>query len=308
MIKKNIIFIALLFAVFFSLMVFLISTKQELSQEMLVMGTVCKISIITDRKFTLAQADKILNQAVALLKDYESRWNFYSKDDELGLINSQAPYQVVKLLPDTFEVISKALEFSRLTAGAFDITATSLHKEGGYGTISLDAQEKSIWFTDEKTRIDLGGIAAGYVIDKVVKIFKANNVNNYLIDIGGDIYAAGKNKKNQTWGIGVRNPFDQKIIMEDFFLNDQAVTTSGNYLKKHIINPKTSIVADGNIESVTVIAPSCLEADVLATAFFIMGIEQTRVFIDSYGKQIQVLFVKNVNHKAEIVKYNWHKD
>lgn len=308
MTKKIIIFIALLFVFFSSLMVFLISAKKELSQEMLVMGTVCKISIITDRKFTLAQADKILNQAVALLKDYESRWNFYSKDDELGLINSQAPDKVVKLLPDTFEVISKALEFSRLTGGAFDITATSLHKEGGYGTIGLDAQEKSIWFTDEKTRIDLGGIAAGYVIDKVVKIFKANNVKNYLIDIGGDIYAAGKNKKNQTWGIGVRNPFDQEIIMEDFFLNDQAVTTSGNYLKKHIINPKTSIVADGNIESVTVIAPSCLEADVLATAFFIMGIEQTRVFIDSYGKQIQVLFVKNVNHKAEIVKYNWHKD
>jgi FAD:protein FMN transferase len=308
MIKKNIVFIAFLCVFFFSLMVFFISAKQELSQEMLVMGTVCKISIITDRKFTSIQAEKILSQAAALFKDYDSRWNFYSKDGELALINAQAPHQIVKILPDTFEVISKSLEISRLTAGAFDITATSLHKEGGYGTIGLNPEEKSIWFNDEKTRIDLGGIAAGYAIDKAVKIFKENNVENYLIDIGGDIYAAGRNKKNQTWGIGVRNPFNQEIILEDFFLNDQAVTTSGNYLKKHIISPKTSIVANGNVESVTVIAPSCLEADVLATAFFIMGIEQTKMFIDRYDQQIQVLFVKNVNNKPEIVKYNWHKD
>ncbi|MFH1063024.1 MAG: FAD:protein FMN transferase [Candidatus Omnitrophota bacterium] len=308
MIKKIITFSSFLLVLFLPLIIFLISARQDLSQEMLVMGTVCRISIITEKKFTPAQADQALNQAFALLKDYERRWNFYAKDSELALINSQAAEETVKLLPDTFEIIAKALALSELTKGAFDITATSLHEEGGYGTIVLEPKAKSVSFTDAKTKIDLGGIATGYAIDKVVGVFKANNVKNYLIDVGGDIYASGRNKKNQTWGIGVRSPFNQEVVVEKIFLNNQAVTTSGNYVKKHIIDPATSVLADKNIDSVTVVAPSCLEADALATAFFIMGIDQTKAFIDQYAKNIQVLFLKNVNNKSEIVKYNWQKD
>ncbi|MBU1044636.1 MAG: FAD:protein FMN transferase [Candidatus Omnitrophica bacterium] len=308
MIKKNIVFSFLLFVFFLSQIILLISAKREISREMLIMGTVCRISIVSGKNLSPQQAEAALNNAFALLKDYERRWNFYAKDSELSLINAQAFNQSVKLLPDTREIVSKSLELSALTNGAFDITATSLQRQGGYGTIILEPHAQSVMFSDLQTKIDLGGIATGYAIDQVREVFKNNKVNNYLIDIGGDIYASGKNQKNKFWEIGVRNPFDQNIIISDFPIKDQAVTTSGNYLKKHIIDPQTAVLADNNIESVTVISDSCLEADALATAFFIMGIEQSKVFIDNYKNDIQVLFVKNMKNTPEIVKYNWKKD
>jgi FAD:protein FMN transferase len=308
MIKKNITLIFFLLVLFVPLIIFLIPSKQEVTQEMLIMGTVCRISIVADKNLTSLQADAALNQAFRLLKDYERRWSFYASDSELALINQQAVYQTIKLLPDTFEIIAKSLALSELTKGAFDITATSLHREGGYGNIVLEPKAKTVHFTDPQTKIDLGGIATGYAIDKVVEAFKTGNVKNYLIDVGGDIYASGKNKKNQIWGIGVRSPFNQEVVLERILLDNQAVTTSGNYVKKHIIDPETSILANKNIDSVTVIAPKCIDADALATAFFVMGIEQSKHFIDRNDKNIRVLFIRNKNNKAEIVKYNWQKD
>ncbi|MBU1087660.1 MAG: FAD:protein FMN transferase [Candidatus Omnitrophica bacterium] len=275
---------------------------------MLIMGTVCRISIITGKNLSSQQAESALNNSFALLKDYERRWNFYAKDSELGLINVQALNQPVKLLPDTWELISKSLELSVLTNGVFDITATSLHRQGGYGTIILDQQAQSLMFSDTQAKIDLGGIATGYAIDQVQEFFKNNRIMDYLIDVGGDISASGRNQKNKVWEIGVRSPVDQNIIICDFPVNNQSVTSSGNYVKKHIIDPQTSVLADNNIESVTVITDSCLEADAFATAFFIMGIEQTKTFIDKYRNDIQVLFVKTIENKHEIIKYNWEKD
>ncbi len=297
-----------LFVFFLAIFVGLFPAKQEISREMLIMGTICRISIIADKKFKTAQVENALDKAFTLLKDYERRWSFYSKDNELALINAQAAKRSVKLLPDTFEIISKSLDLARQTNGVFDITATSLHKLGGYGTIILDQNDQSVSFGNSLLKIDLGGIATGYAIDRVVELFANDNVENYLIDVGGDIYASGKNKKNKLWEIGVRNPFDQNTILYDFSLENQAVTTSGNYVKQHIIDPQTGSLADKNIASITVIADSCLEADALATAFYIFGIEKTRTFVDNYENDIQVLFVKNVNSNSEIVKFNWKKD
>lgn len=304
--KQVLIFFLLVFSL--SLFVSLVSVRQELSREMLIMGTMCRISIIADKKLKIKQAENALDKAFSLLKEYEHRWNFYSEESELVLINAAAANRPVKLLPDTFEIIKKSLILARQTNGVFDITATSLHKSGGYGTIILDQSNQSIFFSDANTKIDLGGIATGYAIDRIVELFIDETIENYLIDIGGDIYAAGQNKKNKLWEIGVRNPFDKNDILYDFSLENQAVTTSGNYIKQHIIDPQTSTLVKNNIISITVIADSCLEADVLATTFFIFGIEKTKTFIDNYAGNLQALFVENFNNSHKIVKLNWEKD
>ncbi len=281
--------------------------RQEICQEMLIMGTVCRISIITNDNFTKEQAYDVQNKAFAILTDYQNRWSFFSDNSELALVNANAAIKSVELSEDTFEIIERALEFSDLTGGAFDIAATSLGQQAGHDTIVLNAKERAVNFSNKKTKIDLGAIATGYAVDRVVDFFGKNEVANYLIDIGGDIYCSGKNIKNQIWRVGVRSPEDNQIVLEDFPLINQAVTTSGNYVKSHIIDPKSSVLAKSNIESVTVIAKSCLDADVLATSFFIMGIEKTKAFIDNYQKNIQVFFVVSKDKKSEIIKYNWQK-
>lgn len=306
--KKLIALVFFIFIFTLSIIIFRKSARQELTQEMLIMGTICRISIITGKDCSNTQASDALNKAFKLLKDYERRWNFYSKDSELVLINAKAQDQAVKLSPQTFEIISRGLEFSIRTDGVFDITATSLQQQGGHGNIVLNANDRTVTFSDKKTKIDLGGMATGYAIDRVVEFFDKNAVNDYLIDVGGDIYAKGKNQENQSWRIGVRDPKNKQLIIEDFTIEAEAVTTSGNYEKPHIIDPKTRILAKGDIESVTVKAQSCLDADVLATSFFIMGQDKTKSYIDKYDKNIQVLFIVNKNNKSEIIKYNWQKE
>ena len=276
---------------------------EPISGEMIVMGTVGRISIIADSSIDDSRARDLINKAFQIIKDYEGLWSNYSAQSELSSINSRAYPDQFRITTPTFEIIAKALEFSKLTDGVFDVTATSLHEPDGYDKISLGKRDSTIKFRDARTKIDLGGIATGFAIDKAVEFLNSNGVSNYLIDIGGDIYAKGKNQLSETWQIGIRNPQDQDDILQVVAIDGVAVTTSGNYVKKHIIDPASGELADSDMKSVTVIARTCTEADVLATAFFIMDKTKTKEFIDSYGKYLEVFFAEVRDDKVLIENY-----
>jgi thiamine biosynthesis lipoprotein len=276
--------------------------RRHVFEEMLIMGTVGRISIITDQDIGRDRAQVIINEAFQRLKDYEQKWNYYSAESQISLINNNASQKPIKLSKDTFDLINKAIEFSNLTNRIFDITAPALHSTALRGNIVLNAADQDISFKDPQTKIDLGGIATGFAIDRIVEYFDSRNVKNYLIDIGGDIYAKGNNQYGRSWQIGIRNPDRQNEILEQLSINGQAVTTSGNYVKNHIIDPATKKPVKTDIKSVTVVAETCTQSDALATAFFIMGIEKTKEFIDSYDHALTVWFIKNTGKKSAVIK------
>ncbi|MDD5746523.1 MAG: FAD:protein FMN transferase [Candidatus Omnitrophica bacterium] len=263
------------------------------------MGTTARITVIPDTPENQAAVHKIF----ARLNEYDRRFSFFSLDSELSRLNAAAAVVPQKVSPDLLELIAESLCYSGLTRGIFDVTATSLQRQSGYGSIIIDKSEQTVGFSDPKTKIDLGGIAVGYCIDKAAAQLHRRGIENFLIDIGGDIIAFGRNAGNQSWQIGLQDPFSTKEILASFPLNNEAVTTSGNYVKKHIIDPKTGTVSGQNPAlSVAVFAPRCVDADVLATALFVCGPGAQAEEIVHKVPGMRAVFVIDRGGKAEMME------
>ena len=283
--------------------------RKAITETILVMGTTARITLIVEQpsKVKIDRSYGAIDQAFSLLRLYDRNLNFYSPDSELTQINMKAFGEQVQISDFMQEALEQALMYSKLLNGVFDITATSLQEEGGYGNIALSARRKTVYFKNKKTKIDLGGMVTGLVIDKIVERFDELQIHNYLIDVGGDIYAKGRNKAGQIWRVGVRNPLNPDKIVKKFFIKNQAITTSGNYIKKHIFDPHSGAPADGDLLSVSVIASTCLDADVFATAFYVMGMGKAKAFILRHRNDIKALFIVNNQGIPEVITYNWDK-
>ena len=206
---------------------------------------------------------------------------------------------------DTFYIIKKSMEFWRLSDGAFDITVEPLVALWGFNsqehTVPADEKIKSalaligsdkiilhekdnvVEFKLPGMQIDLGGIAKGFALDCVVGKLREKNISSCLINAGGQVYALGENS-HKPWKVAIKNPRKPEITAT-LKLKNQSASTSGDYEQFffkdgkrycHIINPKTGYPAESGIISVTVIAPSSLEADALSTAIFILGKDKGR--------------------------------
>jgi thiamine biosynthesis lipoprotein len=238
--------------------------ENYVSQSQLLLGTTVTISMVTA---DAVKANEAIKEAFAEVRRIENEMSYFKKDSQLSKLNEQASLKPFKTSDELFFIIKTCQEFSRITQGAFDVTATSLDKDKGYEDIILDEKNKTIIFRDKKTKIDLGGAAKGYAVDRAVYVLRQKGFNDILVDAGGDIFASGK-YKNKKWAIGIRNPINKRGISEKIKIEDMAVATSGNYLRNHIV---TTAKEHSKVEvlSATVIAPSCLEADILATAAFV---------------------------------------
>jgi len=277
-----------------------------ITETILAMGTTARITVVVKNptRKKINSAYKAIDEGFSLLKKSEQSLSFYSPDSELWQVNKNAGNGPVKISDFMLDVLEKSLEYAESTDGVFDVTATSLQEEGGYGSIVLNKGSKTVYRKDKEAKIDLGGMATGLAIDKVVEKFEKLQINNYLIDVGGDIYGKGRNKAGNPWQVGVRNPLYQDKIIKKFFIKNQAVTTSGNYIKKHIIDPNSGSIADGDLLSVSVIASTCLDADVFATVFFVMGMDRAKAFISKKRNDIKALFVVDNQGEPEIITYN----
>lgn len=273
--------------------------KASLTEEMILMGTTARITIVPDS----TRAKNAAQEAFSILKNMEKKMSFYGQTSELAKINNQAAENPVTASEEMIEIIQKSIQYSKITGDAFDITATSLQEKGGYDNIVVDDLKKTVYFKKPKTKIDLGGIAVGFSIDRVVEHFKKQGIDNFLIDIGGDIYARGRNADNQFWRIGIRKPSNQNEIIEKISIINESVTTSGNYLRKHILNPEYKSQLPADILSATVIAKKCIDADALATAFFVLGKDKTKEFLKQHPK-IKAILIINNNGRPEIVRFN----
>ncbi|HID94458.1 MAG TPA: FAD:protein FMN transferase [Candidatus Latescibacteria bacterium] len=261
------------------------------------MGTFVEITIMyPDKKV----GGELVQQAFNMVGRIDSLMNVYSEKSEVSILNRQGRINASR---ETAEVILRSIEFSRLSAGAFDVTIRPLanlwrmakqnkklpekadleraRRLVNYHDIVINQAEISL--KRKGMQVDLGGIAKGYAIDKAIDVLRKGGIKRALVNGGGDIYALGKGPRRGKWRIGIQHPRRDDSFLAILSLRDRAVATSGDYQRyftlegkrySHIINPKTGRPVQDIPMSVTVIAPDCTTADALATAVFVLGPER----------------------------------
>ncbi|MCD6408678.1 FAD:protein FMN transferase [bacterium] len=260
-------------------------------------------------------SEKILENSFKLIKNLEKKLSIFNPESEVSKINK---LKKGKVSPVLIEVIKTSFKISEITEGAFDITCKPLidlyrksslknHlpspfeiqktlKKVNWHNVKINGKEIHLLHGAE---IDLGGIAKGYIVDKVAEFLKSNGIKNGIVNAGGDIYCFGLNPDGKKWKIGIRDPFDRKKVIEIIKVSDRGIATSGNYERYfkiknkklgHIVNPKTGKTVQEFPVSITVIGKTCAEADGLATGFFVLGIKKS-IEIANKMKDIEVIIV-----------------
>lgn len=245
----------------------------------------------------------ILDKAIKIMKEFENKLSFYKENSDVDKINKNAGKEFVQVSKDTFEIIKKSKFYSQITNGLFDITIGPLVKEWGINTLNpkvvddnkkeellalvnykdilLDETNLSIMLANKNQQIDLGGIAKGYIADKIIELYKKNNVTCAIINIGGNIKILGKKDKDSLWNVGVFEPKKHsKNIILSMSLENLSIVTSGAYerafmynnkLYHHILNTYNGEPAKTDFKSITIISKESIEGDALSTPLFIMG-------------------------------------
>jgi FAD:protein FMN transferase len=245
--------------------------------------------------------------AIAAVMDEMHRINRamspHNDDSELSRINREAAHGPVALSQEMALLISRALLFSKLTEGAFDITYASAgqlydYREGvapneaqlqqavaaiGSQGLLLDATARTLAFAKPGMRIDLGGFAKGHAVDNATTILKAMGIHHAWVSAGGDSRVIG-DRRGRPWSIGVRDPLDARgqRLAAVLPLLDCAVSTSGDYERffmrgsercHHILDPRTGR-SPSALRSVTVLADDGLTAEALSKCIFVLGAER----------------------------------
>jgi thiamine biosynthesis lipoprotein len=267
-----------------------------------IMGTLVEVKAVVASRPT-ADVDRAVTAAVDAVRRVDSLMSTYKEDSELSRVNRRADKEAVQISPETAEVVAKAIELSKKSGGAFDITVMPLLEiwgfaKGreksvpsqteideklrlvGYGLIELDPAKREIKLKAEGAMIDLGGIAKGYAVDAAVRSLVANGVDSAIVNAGGDMYCLGDKTPGQGWRVGVRNPVVENVLLGYVRIADKAIATSGDYENyfivdgvrySHILDPRTGRPSASSPHSVTVLADTCTDADALATAVFVLG-------------------------------------
>ncbi len=160
-------------------------------------------------------------------------------------------------------------------------------------------------------KIISNAIAQGYSVDIVADFFNKKGIQNYLVEIGGEIKAKGLNSKDSLWSIGIDLPLDSAEhgdLYKKIHLSNKAIATSGNYRKfyykdgkkySHIINPLSGYPVESDILSASVITEDCIVADALATSFIVMGLNKSIAFCESHSDIEVILIYRDINGKIQ---------
>ena len=265
--------------------------------------------------------------AYAEMRRVEALLSKYRPDSQISKINQFAgENQFIPVDPEVHDILQRSLQYSVMTNGLFDITIGSLVDLWGIGTeherVPKDSELKHVLpYIDYRNveiqvnqgvrlrypevKLDLGGIAKGYSIDRGIAVLRSHNISSALLNAGGDIRCIGVKPDGSPWRIGVQHPRESGLlgVIE---LQDISVATSGDYERyfmyqgtryHHIFVPSTGMPAR-ECQSVTIIADTAETADVLATAVFIMGPERGMKFIEEHA-DIEGMIVRS---DGEIIK------
>ena len=300
----------------------------------MVMGTFARVIGVAADSGT---AKRSIEAAFAEITKVDELMSDYKDDSEISQVNREGFKRAVEVSEPTYEVLQKAVEFSKLTGGAFDITVGPLvdlwrsaeeansvptdaelaeaRSRVGYDKLILDGNEMTVRFAVEGMRLDLGGIAKGYAIDRAVEAMRKEGALGGMVDIGGDIQCFGAPPEGKDrWRIGLQDSravggdTEQGQILMVLELTDAAVATSGDYQRfvfiegerySHIIDTETGYGSD-ELTSVTIIGKSAIDADLLATAVSVMGVENGLALVEQ-REQAEAILVTSAP-EYELIK------
>jgi thiamine biosynthesis lipoprotein len=245
-----------------------------------------------------------------VLDDYrriDRNMSTYRADSEISRINDLAAEEPVPVDRELAALIQRALHLSVLSGGAFDITYESVgylydfharkHPSEAeiesrlagidYRHVHVDAERSTVRFDSPGVRINLGGIAKGYAVERAAEMLRRQGVEHAVLNAGGDTRVLG-DRLGKPWIIGIRHPRLEDAVVTRLPLVDQAISTSGDYERffeedghryHHILNPATGEPTEG-ILSATVIGPDAAMTDGLSTTLFVLGPDKGLALIE----------------------------
>ena len=260
------------------------------------------------------QSSKSLQKDIeAELAKVDASLSPFNERSIITAVNENRDTVVNKMFSDVF---ARAMKISDSTNGAFDITVAPLVNAWGFGFKGgampthhqVDSLKALVGYhkvsltngrvskTDPRIMLDCSSIAKGYGCDVVAKFLSAKGIDNYMVEIGGEIVTRGISEKRLPWKIGVTKPTDDSLnvnqeIQTIINVTDKAMATSGNYRNfyykngrkyAHTIDPSTGYPVQHNILSSTVIADDCATADAYATAFMVMGLDKAKAILSRH--------------------------
>lgn len=248
-----------------------------------------------------ATGEEIVEQIFAEADRIDRLMSTYKDDSRISEINRLAAMESIVAGDELFQLIRRSLDISVLTRGAFDITYDSVGQHYDFRNrqrpdeatveaerqlidfrfVELDQAAGTVRFREEGVRINLGGIAKGYLVERGVSILRSRGVQNGIVTAGGDSRLLG-DRRGQPWMVGIRDPRADGEVAISVPLEDEAISTSGDYERyfeegdtryHHIIQPSTGEPASG-VHSATVFGPDAVITDALSTSVFVMGVDQ----------------------------------
>ena len=269
------------------------------------MGTAIRVELWADeRRAGEAAAAAVMGE----MHRIDRAMSPHRSESELSRINRNAARAPVPLSDEMFELIERALEFSRLTGGAFDISyaavgqlydyrqrrrpdAHALEQARalvGWQQLELDPRARSLRFARPGMRIDLGGFAKGHAVDRAAALLLKQGVRQAWISAGGDSRVLG-DRRGRPWSLAIRDPRRADAVVAVLPLQDQSISTSGDYERffddggqrfHHLIDPATGL-SPSHVHSVTVLAPDGLSSEALSKAVFVLGPERGLALIET---------------------------
>lgn len=269
------------------------------------------------------QQDALAARITAELDSLVALFSTYEPDSVLARVNASRSTDWLDVPAALVEVLAEARRVSELSDGAFDVTVgplvdlwgfgpvftgdripepaaiEALRARVGYANIELRTDPPGLRKAHPEIRIDLSAIAKGYAVDRIAALLEADGIDNYLVDIGGELRGRGHNAAGAPWRIGIEHPVaGEHAVQAVIGIEAIGVATSGDYRNfferdgqrySHTIDPRTGRPVTHALASVTVIDPQTMRADALATALLVLGPEAGYALAERAG--LAALFI-----------------
>lgn len=299
-----------------------VSTPKRLELHGRTMGTTYAV-VVTELppEMSLSDVQAGVENVLLTVNQQMSNW---IEDSEISQFNQSESTDWLEVSPATAYVIAESIRISEETDGAFDVTVAPLIDLWGFGPAGRDvepptaeqlAELENVIGSDKLSSwqgppcairkdvsgvsVNLSAIAKGYGVDAVAEYLKEQGIENFLVEIGGEVRVAGKKPEGTLWRIGIERPeAGQRSLQTKVELADLALATSGDYRNfveqdgqrySHTIDPRTRKPVTHALASVSVLAETCLEADALATSLMVMGPETGYNWAEQRGLPILML-------------------